>query len=62
MPAYFRKNANDEKCNWYCMISKYAFEKLDQQPEMGPKWWKKLGYEDDDGNNIMKQLMNLNLE
>ena len=57
VPAYFRADEEDDRCNRYAMMGRYVFDKLDNQPIMGPNWWRVLGYVDDNGINIMKRLM-----
>jgi len=57
VPAYFRADEEDGRCNRYAMMGRYVFDKLDNQPIMGPNWWRVLGYVDDNGINIMKRLM-----
>ena len=55
--AYFRQNSNDQIGNRYSMISKHAFEKLEQRKHDKDSWWKALNYIDGYGNNIIKPLM-----
>jgi len=54
---YFRQSADDPSGNRYSMISKYGFEMLDQRPNDAQSWWKAMQYVDDNGDNIIKNLM-----